>query len=42
MILKFYLFFINGYKIIYFDKKNEIGEFVERMNIGLEKLIEVG
>ncbi|XP_056016925.1 dynein axonemal heavy chain 5-like isoform X3 [Ostrea edulis] len=39
---KSYLSFINGYKTIYSDKKNEIGELAERMNTGLEKLIEAG
>lgn len=42
MTPKSYLSFINGYKTIYSDKKNEIGELAERMNTGLEKLIEAG
>ncbi|XP_036366495.1 dynein heavy chain 5, axonemal-like [Octopus sinensis] len=37
---KSYLSFINGYKTIYTEKRKELGEMVERMNTGLEKLIE--
>ncbi|XP_052229952.1 dynein axonemal heavy chain 5-like isoform X5 [Dreissena polymorpha] len=37
---KSYLSFINGYKTIYSDKRNEIGELANRMNTGLKKLIE--
>ncbi|KAK3610339.1 hypothetical protein CHS0354_029807 [Potamilus streckersoni] len=37
---KSYLSFINGYKTVYNDKRNEIGELAQRMNTGLEKLIE--
>ncbi|XP_052062310.1 dynein axonemal heavy chain 5-like isoform X2 [Mytilus californianus] len=37
---KSYLSFINGYKTIYADKKKEIGDLAQRMNTGLEKLIE--
>ncbi|XP_033755107.1 LOW QUALITY PROTEIN: dynein heavy chain 5, axonemal-like [Pecten maximus] len=37
---KSYLSFINGYKTIYTDQRNEIGELADRMNTGLEKLIE--
>lgn len=41
MILKLYLFFLDGYKILYSRKYLEINEMVSRMNIGLEKFIEV-
>ncbi|XP_077982678.1 dynein axonemal heavy chain 5-like [Glandiceps talaboti] len=37
---KSYLSFINGYKQIYTDKHNEIGELAQRMNTGLDKLVE--
>ena len=37
---KSYLSFISGYKAIYDQKKGEIGILAERMNTGLEKLIE--
>ncbi|XP_076449856.1 dynein axonemal heavy chain 5-like isoform X2 [Babylonia areolata] len=37
---KSYLSFINSYKTVYQMKKNEIGEMAQRMNTGLEKLIE--
>ncbi|XP_052816057.1 dynein axonemal heavy chain 5-like isoform X6 [Mya arenaria] len=37
---KSYLSFINGYKTIYTDKRNEIGDLANRMNTGLKKLIE--
>ncbi|XP_053402509.1 dynein axonemal heavy chain 5-like isoform X4 [Mercenaria mercenaria] len=37
---KSYLSFINGYKTIYTDKRNEIGDLASRMNTGLKKLIE--
>ena len=35
-----YLSFLNGYKKIYATKKDEIGLLAERMNTGLNKLIE--
>ena len=31
---KSYLSFLNGYKTIYSDKRNEIGELANRMNTG--------
>ncbi|GFO43348.1 dynein heavy chain 5, axonemal [Plakobranchus ocellatus] len=37
---KSYLSFINGYKNVYHEKKAEIGELADRMNTGLEKLVE--
>ena len=37
---KSYLSFLAGYKTIYAAKKDEIGELGNRMNTGLEKLIE--
>ncbi|XP_076466904.1 dynein axonemal heavy chain 5-like [Babylonia areolata] len=37
---KSYLSFINGYKQIYKEKREEIGTLATRMNTGLEKLIE--
>ncbi|KAK7114139.1 dynein axonemal heavy chain 5-like isoform X2 [Littorina saxatilis] len=37
---KSYLSFINSYKNVYQAKKDEIGEMAQRMNTGLEKLIE--
>uniref|UniRef100_A0ABM0ME01 Dynein heavy chain 5, axonemal-like n=1 Tax=Saccoglossus kowalevskii TaxID=10224 RepID=A0ABM0ME01_SACKO len=37
---KSYLSFISGYKQIYTDKHNEIGELADRMNTGLDKLVE--
>ena len=37
---KSYLSFLNGFKTVYTEKLKEIGELVERMNIGLDKLIE--
>lgn len=37
---KSYLSFINGYKTVYTEKKNELGEMVNRMNSGLKKLTE--
>ncbi|KAI8792083.1 dynein heavy chain 5, axonemal [Biomphalaria glabrata] len=37
---KSYLSFIAGYKVIYKEKKEEIGLLAHRMNTGLEKLIE--
>ncbi|XP_025115342.1 dynein heavy chain 5, axonemal-like isoform X3 [Pomacea canaliculata] len=37
---KSYLSFINSYKTVYQAKRGEIGELANRMNTGLEKLIE--
>ena len=37
---KSYLSFIGGYKTIYSSKKDQIGELANRMNTGLEKLVE--
>ena len=37
---KSYLSFINGYKTIYFSKREQIGELARRMNTGLAKLVE--
>ncbi|XP_059149715.1 dynein axonemal heavy chain 5-like isoform X1 [Physella acuta] len=37
---KSYLSFINGYKSVYMNKRNMIGELANRMNTGLEKLVE--
>ncbi|XP_012940947.1 dynein heavy chain 5, axonemal [Aplysia californica] len=37
---KSYLSFINGYKTVYSEKKTMIGELANRMNTGLEKLVE--
>ncbi|KXJ25285.1 Dynein heavy chain 5, axonemal [Exaiptasia diaphana] len=37
---KSYLSFINGYKSIYSEKREEIGELARRMNTGLDKLME--
>ena len=37
---KSYLSFINGYKKIYAEKKDEIGNLAMRMNTGLTKLME--
>lgn len=37
---KSYLSFIGGYKNIYSEKKAQIGELANRMNSGLQKLIE--
>lgn len=37
---KSYLSFINGYKTIYSEKREEIGELARRMNTGLAKLME--
>ena len=39
---KSYLSFLEGYKTIYKQKKDEIGELAQRMNTGLEKLLEAG
>lgn len=41
MIFKFYLLFVDGYKIIYVEKRLYIGELVNCMNMGLDKLVEV-
>lgn len=40
MTPKSYLSFINGYKTIYAEKKEEIGNLAQRMNTGLTKLME--
>jgi dynein heavy chain len=37
---KSYLSFINGYKSIYHEKRKEIGDLAQRMNTGLDKLME--
>lgn len=37
---KSYLSFIDGYKTIYSEKKAQIGELADRMNTGLQKLVE--
>ena len=37
---KSYLFFIASYKSVYTDKKSQIGELADRMNTGLDKLVE--
>ena len=40
MTPKSYLSFIDGYKNIYGEKRAQIGELAERMNTGLDKLVE--
>ena len=37
---KSYLSFLTGYKTIYLNQRTEIGNLAERMNTGLEKLVE--
>ena len=37
---KSYLSFLTGYKTIYQNQRSEIGDLAERMNTGLEKLVE--
>ncbi|KAK7114140.1 hypothetical protein V1264_000252 [Littorina saxatilis] len=37
---KSYLSFLNGYKAVYAEKRKHIGDMADRMNTGLEKLIE--
>ena len=37
---KSYLFFIASYKAVYAEKKAQIGELADRMNTGLDKLVE--
>lgn len=37
---KSYLSFIGGYKTVYSEKKVQIGELANRMNTGLQKLVE--
>ena len=37
---KSYLSFLNGYKEIYTDQKSALGKLAERMNTGLDKLLE--
>ncbi len=39
---KSYLAFLNGYKLIYTQKLDEIESMAARMNVGLEKLVEAG
>jgi dynein heavy chain len=39
---KSYLSFLNGYKAIYQQKFVEINYMADRMNVGLEKLVEAG
>ena len=39
---KSYLSFLAGYKTIYKQKKDEIGERAQRMNTGLDKLVQAG
>jgi dynein heavy chain len=39
---KSYLSFLNGYKTIYQQKFVEINYMADRMNVGLEKLVEAG
>lgn len=40
MTPKSYLSFISRYRAIYSEKRVEIGEMLQRMKIGLEKLVE--
>lgn len=40
MTPKSYLSFINGYKAIYSEKREQIDELARRMNTGLDKLME--
>jgi len=37
---KSYLSFVEGYKTIYAEKRSQIGELANRMNTGLDKLVE--
>lgn len=37
---KSYLSFINSYRMVYAEKRTDIGQLAERMNMGLNKLIE--
>ena len=37
---KSYLSFISSYKTVYKEKKSQIGELADRMNTGLDKLVE--
>ena len=37
---KSYLSFVDGYKTIYAEKRSHIGELANRMNTGLDKLVE--
>ena len=37
---KSYLSFVDGYKTIYAEKRSQIGELANRMNTGLDKLVE--
>ena len=39
---KSYLSFLNGYKTIYSQKFKEINNLADRMNVGLDKLVEAG
>ena len=40
MTPKSYLSFVEGYKTIYAEKRSQIGELANRMNTGLDKLVE--
>lgn len=40
MTPKSYLSFVDGYKTIYAEKRSHIGELANRMNTGLDKLVE--
>ena len=40
MTPKSYLSFVDGYKTIYAEKRSHIGDLANRMNTGLDKLVE--